>query len=315
MKKLERDSLLADRQAVLNILQSLPDEDPIGKLSFEARLQDIDEQLRRLEDEPDQLGSVALLFAGAPVIGSRSIEAGFSTKIISTFQDLVTKRVAAEEFGELGSRGRLPVRSPTKLAIREIVRGSVGFVLEEQSSNLEITDTAIKQAIDDVTQVITGTAASEHDKFEKVVEDVDPRLLVSLRDFFVTLDDFGATVRIIEQQTDAVLDQRAIRRARQRIDLTEIQQKESDDVKVQLLGLFPERRSFEMRLLDTGEVIHGSVAARYAEEYMRLIESQEEGLVGKKWRAKMRIREIHERNKPSRKLYRLLGLIERLPDT
>jgi hypothetical protein len=311
MKRLELEALVADREAVRAMLTALGDGDPIGRMSFSARLASLDEKIQRLAGQHETTGSVALLFAGGPVFGSRSIAAEFATTALRTFQDLVSKRIANEEFGRLGARGRIPERTPSTLAIRELVRGSVGFVLEENSQNTEIADTPIKKAIDDVAVMISRAAAESDEDFEASVETLDSRMLVSLRDFFRALDDSQATVRIVEAERDDSLTSEAVRRARIRVEATEVEDTESDTVLGELLGLLPEARKFEMKLLDTGEVIRGTVAAALASSWFELIEKPDEKLIGQLWRTKMRVREIRERNRPPRSLYTLLGLIER----
>lgn len=311
MKRLDMEALHADREAVLGVLARMDDDDLIGRLSFNARLTSIEAQLQELSSHKEHTGSVALLFAGEPVFGSRSISAEFATTVIKSFQDLVAKRIAGEEVGRLGSRGKVPERTPASLAIREIVRGSLGFVLEENSRNSALTDTPIKQAIDDVTVLIAQAADESDESYEASVETLDPRMLTSLRDFFRALDDGEASVRIVEEERDASLDSAAVRRARNRVDATEVEDAESDSVIGELLGLLPEARKFEMKLLGTGEVIRGTVAATLASKWFELIEKPDERLVGQIWRAKMRIREIRERNRPPRRLYTLLGLLER----
>lgn len=311
MKRLELEALLADRESVRSMLANFTDRDPIGRISFSARLAAIEDQIAKIQGRHESAGSVALMFSGTPVFGSRSIETDFAATVLKSFQDLVSKTISSEEFGRLGARGRVPERTASALSIRDLVRGSVGFVLEETSSNATLVDTPIKKAIDDVTVVITQAAAESDIDFEKSVETLDPRMLVSLRDFFRALDDGGAAIRIVEDERDASLDSQAVRRARTRVDSTDVSDTESDTVIGELLGLLPDSRRFEMRLLGASEVIRGTVAAALATQWLELIELPDEKLVGQIWRTKMKIREVRERNRPPRKLYSLLGLIER----
>lgn len=311
MKRLDLEALYADRETVQTMLAHLGEDDPIGRLSFSSRLAAIEAEIQRTAGLQEASGSVALMFSGQPVHGSRSIAADFATSVLKSFQDLVTKQIAGEEFGRLGTRGRLPERTPSTLAIRELVRGSVGFVLEEHSDNAELAETPIKKAIDDVTLIISQAAAESDEQFEASVETLDPRILVSLRDFFQALDDGGASVRIVEERRDESLDSQAVHRARVRVDATDVRDIESDAVVGELLGLLPDSRRFEMKLIDTGEVIRGSVASALAATWLKLIEMPEGKLVGRVWRTKMKIREIRERNRPPRNLYTLVGLIER----
>ncbi|MDA8095293.1 MAG: hypothetical protein M0T84_15570 [Betaproteobacteria bacterium] len=311
MKPLELEALTADRESVKTMLAEIPDSDPVGRLSFEARLASIEEDIARLENFHEATGSVALMFAGAPVQGSRAIHADFAAEVLKSFQDLVTKRISSEDLGPLGSRGRVPERTTSTLSIRDLVRGSMGFVLEETATNESMIDTPVKKAISDVASVITKAAAGSDEEFESTVETLDPRMLISLRGFFRALDESNASVRIVENERDESLDTNAIRRARTRVDATEVKDTEADDVIGELLGLLPSARRFEMKLVGTGNIIRGSVLPALAMTWLELIESPDERFVGQVWRAKMKIREVTERNRPPRYVYTLQGLIER----
>jgi hypothetical protein len=311
MRTLERQALLADQQAVRDLLARLPESDPLGRMSLEARLRDIEAQLAKLEATPDTVGSVALIFGGAPVQGSRSIAADFSTRAIHEFQDLVAKRLATEESGKLGSRGPIPLRSVVNLGITDLLRGSIGFVLEETGPNHELAPTNLKKAIDDVARMVAATAAESAEEFEGTLEAFDERLLVSLRDFFRTLDEKRATLRIVESEREVQLDAPAVHRGRERIDALQITEEESDTVIGELLGLLPGSRRFELKL-SNGEVIKGGVAPDVGPRYLELIGNPNQVPVGRIWRTKMRMRVIQQRSKVPRTLYTLVELIERM---
>ena len=238
MRALDKQSLIADRAAVLEILDSIPEDDELGRISFSERLAEIEAPLARYGgDENDHTGRVALIFDGDPVRGSRSVDAVFAGNALKTFQDLVSKRLAVEVFGELGARGPVPLRSRANLAVSNIVRGSVGFDVEEAIENEELADTAIKKAIDDVTSTIQKTAASDVAAFDEAIASLDHGFLVSLRAFFHNLDDSGAQVRIVDGGRDMTLDSAAVRRGRERVDNTEIDDREDDSIVGELLGL------------------------------------------------------------------------------
>jgi hypothetical protein len=95
--------------------------------------------------------------------------------------------------------------------------------------------------------------------------------------------------------------------------MIDIRDEESEQVVGELVGILPGSRRFEMKLLATGEIIKGTVAANVAPTYLTSIETPgQTPVVGRIWRAKMRIREITERNKEPRRLYTLIGLLEQL---
>jgi hypothetical protein len=312
MKKLERDVLLADRMAVASLLAEVGEDDPAARFTFTSRLEDIDEQLRRVDARTETLGEVALMFGGDPVIGSRSIDADFATRVIDAYQDLIDKQVATDEFGALAARGPVRQHQKTSLGIREILRGSIGFLLEENARQQEIDDTPIKKAMADVSKVIANTASPQDQDFEEAIAGVDPRSLVSLKVFFKALDDARATIRIVNAEEEHSLDVAAIERGRRRIEDTEIQENESDNIVGELIGFMPNRRWFELRLPGTDAVISGRVATAVTARYLELIEGPDERVLGSWWRTRMKTRVITERNKPPRTFYTLVGLLERV---
>lgn len=314
MNRLRQQSLQAERTTLQALLAAAEDDDPLGRFSLQDRLDEVEEELRQLEQHPDAEASVAIMFGGRPVTGSRAIDAEFATDVLRHFTDLVSKQIAADEEGGLGARGPIPNRHLNRLAIADVVRGSFGFVLEEQRENLPLADTPTKMAVEEIARIVATSASPNDEAFEAIVETLDDRRLVSLRDLFRKLDDSGATIRLVERDRDDSLDAQAIHRARERIDATEIEDRQSEQLRGRLLGLTPIGRRFDMRLSDTGALIRGTVAARYATEYLTLIERPGDNPVGKDWRVKMRIREIRERNKPPRMTYTLLGLLEELPE-
>lgn len=171
----------------------------------------------------------------------------------------------------------------------------------------------VKSAIDNVTRIVVSTASGSDDDFEREVDALDHRLLLSLREFFKTLDETQASLRIVEGERDAQLDSKAVHRGRQRVDMIEIKDDESAQIVGELLGILPGARRFEMKLYGTGEIIKGTVAANLAPTYLSSIEIPGEvPVVGRTWRVKMKVREITERNKEPRRLYTLVGLLEQI---
>ncbi|MBS1994696.1 MAG: hypothetical protein JSS86_00240 [Cyanobacteria bacterium SZAS LIN-2] len=310
MKALEREALLADREAVRTILAETPDSDPLGQLSFQSRLDAINARLEELERVVETRGSVALMFSGGPVLGSRAIDAIFVSNAVKTFQELVRKRVAGEERGELADFGPIPLRTQTNLAITDIVRGSMGFVLEESSHNENIADTAVKVAIDDVTQMVLSTSSENDAEFERAIESLDRRMHLALRKFFRTLDDGHASLRIVENERDVHLDVQSVHRGRMRVDAIDIREEESERLVGMITGILPDNHSFNM-VLESGEHIRGTVAAAAVTAYLNSIQFPgEEPIVGRRWRVRMKIREVTEANSPPRRVYRLLGVLE-----
>lgn len=315
MKRLELEALTADKAHVESLLATLPDTDYLGRSSLLSRLEVLDAEIAALGDAKETSASVALMFGGEPVFGSRAIDAEFTTRALGSFQHLVDRKIAVDDMGRLGSRGPIPAgANNSKLAITEIVRGSMGFVLEEWGSTLNVADSIAKSAVQDVSSLIFHTAADDAAAFEESIDDVDQRVLSALKEFFVALDDAHATVRIVAEDAEAALDRAAVARGRQRTEATEIAESEDDTVVGELFGILPNSKQFEMRLRGTQEIIKGSVTAQIARSYVELIEGTTPKVTGQMWRVKLKIREVRQRNKPPRKLYTLRGLLEQISD-
>lgn len=309
-RKLRLDGLRADRAAVHVLLfEAEQIGDPVGKLQYEYRLKQIEAEIRDLEGTPEHCASVALFFGGNPVLGSRGILADFAGSALSQFQQIVTKRFASAELGSLGTRGPVPLSDNTHLMITEIARGSFGFVLDEFSDQQSMCNTALKMVVNEVTDVVYHTAAPDDAAFEEVAEKLDQRSLIALKDFFVTLDTSNATVRIVEEDRDFLLDSPAVHRGRLRTEATTIDEK-NDDVIGELLGFLPEHRRYELRK-QSGEVISGAATKQATEQYISALHSPQ-GASGKVWRTKMSIRTIQRRNRAPKVVYTLLEFIEQV---
>jgi len=311
MRRLELEVLLADREAVRAMLTRTGSDDPVARLCLGARLSAIEAEIQRLAAAHETVGAVALVFSGTPVHGSHAIAADLAKCVLKPFQELVLRRIASDELGRPGGRGRMAERRPCTLAIHELLRGPLGFVLEEARATPELADTPVKKAIDDVAETIGQIAAEPEQEFEACLETLELQMLAALREFFQALDDGGTSVHIVEDKKETWLDVRAVHRARVRVEAADVQESELDDLVGELLGLLPDSRRFEMKVLASGEVIRGAVAPALASRCLEIIRDPEERLAGEVWRATMRVREIRERDRPARCCFTLLGLAGR----
>lgn len=313
LRRLELDALRSDLAAVNGLLEyATVADDPVGKLQYARRRHELEEQINRIANAPEHAAGVALFFGGGPVIGSRGIIADFAGRSLEKFQEMISKRFAALENGELGRRGPVPMKPSTQMMVTDVARGSFGFVLEEATDNHSLADTQLKQVVGEVSGLVARMASPDEDIFQAAVETVDQRLLIALREFFRSLDEAGATLRIVEDSRDQSLSQTDIARARQRAEAMEIEETESDSVVGELLGLVPMHRRFELKLRDTGDTIYGVVSSDLSQRYVAWLHDPSENPTGKSWRTKLRIREVRGRQGVTRKTYTLLGLLEQV---
>ena len=310
VKKMELDAVRAELAETESMLAAAKAEgDFVGELQFEEKINALSLRLGNLADAMEHLASVALYFGGRPVYGSKGIFADFAGKTLDSFQELVTKKFASLEMGDLGKRGPVPLKEASQLMITNVARGSFGFILEEAASNSSLTDTALRRVLDDVTEVIFRTSDLDESVFEEVAESLDQRMLSSLKDLFHTLDESAATLRIVEGQRDFLLDHAAIKRARNRTEAMEINEKDDQIILGELIGLLPATKRFEFRL-PNGQLLKGVVSATAADAYYSSVHDKRDAPVGKSWKARMKVREVKKRNSATKILYTLLALEE-----
>jgi hypothetical protein len=240
-----------------------------------------------LEQNPEQLASVALLFGGEPVKGSIGIDSAFAAEAVSTFQQLVTNVWASEE-GIVGRRGPVEHQNQSQLHITSLLHGSVGFLLEEVDEQSRLMPSALKQASDRATEIVVAFTATDDEPFQKILESVDNRVLGSTRDFLTRLYHGGATLHLVEGDTDLELTFPDVRRGYERAESANIEEIEQS-ISGQLLGLIPIGRKFEIRL-DSGELISGSVAPTLSESYLDHLKEQK--VVGQRCRGTIRNKRI-----------------------
>jgi len=307
LKKLAVQALQADLGSVRTLLDDVRNAgDYIGEVQLVAREAALRGELDAVQQMPTHKAAVGLFFAGGPVVGSRGIDADFAGKAISLFQDLVAKQLASEETGELGRRGPVPVRAAADLLMTNVVRGSVGIVLEEADTSDTFVDTALKTVVDHVLDTISAAAAPVHDDFERLLESMDPRFLRSLSELFGEMEDRHAVVRFVEDERELDLDYAAILRARERASAAEI-----DDQDVQMSGrlfLLPTARRFELNRGDGDAPIVGAIARGFSRESLARFLA-EDNHVGQRWVVRMHVRRVVRPNRPDKYAYTLLGLV------
>ncbi|RLK48870.1 hypothetical protein DFR31_1985 [Alkalispirillum mobile] len=270
--KLQIDALEAELAGVEALLGEASEiGDTVGKLQYQQRADELRAELDRLYTLHSPFASVALYFNGEPVLGSRGIAADFAGRALDTFQEIVSKVYAKCELGTIGERGRVPLQDSAGLMITGVTHGSFGFVLDELSDQEELHDTALKEVIHSVSQLLEDIGADSEQKFESTIEDIDARTLIALRNFFKDMDTASATVRLVDDERDFTLDEGAIHRGRLRTEATQIKE-DTQSVEGNLLGFLPEHRRFELQVA-SGEVVYGTASMEAAEQVQEAVES------------------------------------------
>jgi hypothetical protein len=305
-RKLKIDSILADLSAVNSLIEKAKMyNDAIGQSQFEDRKNLLEAELEEIQKEDVTNASVALIFGGKPVCGSRGISADFAGNILEKYQEIISKLYAKQELGALLATGRVPLKKNTELMVTEIARGSFGFILDELSDQMELTETALKTVVEEASLIIEKAGDENAKEFEDFLEDIDSRTLKSLKEFFTELDKNEATIKIIEDEKEYSLNIEEIHRAKLRVESTDIEEEE-EVVRGIILGVLPNHKKFEMRKQD-GEVIWGTVSIEALEFYAR-----NKTIVDQNWESTIIIKTIKPLNKPPRNVYRLTRFLKQI---
>lgn len=308
MVKLDRDQLAAEAAALASLLASLPANDYLSRVGLESRRDEVLQKLGQLDPVEERRAKVALYFGGEPVVGSIGVQAGFGTKVVSSFQDIVTKVWGTVEGGRIPAMGPIPDREASQLHITNLVHGSFGFLLEELDAQGEpLFESALRKAADQATEYIISFAGENEAKFSEAIEELNPRVFQSLRDFFGAVYRNKATFRVVEGEKDEKFDHQAVERAYHRAEASNVDE-EHVEVEGRLLGVIPMRRRFEFEPDGAQMIIEGKVGERFSQSYLERINTEQ--FAGRRWKAVMHKRIISKVGRQPSENYTLLELDE-----
>jgi len=202
----------------------------------------------------------AVYFGGAPVVGSRGIDATFASRALANYEDFVTKIWGQRQHGNLPASGPVRDRHDARLHITGVVHGSFGFELAELAGPEGPTSfegSPLRHAVDLATRAIIAAGESD-DALADAAEDLDGRAFAALREFYSVLKKGGASVRVVTDDLDRSFDVSAVLAAAERTQGTWAEQQDVP-VSGEFLGVLPERRTFEFRR-DDGLVLRGRVS-------------------------------------------------------
>lgn len=284
-QKRELDALVRDAEA---------DGDIVGKLNFLTRLDIVTEELGALAGRDARVAEVALLFEGAPVNGSRTIDATFAVQAIGYFQAIVTRLFASNLKGDLAQRGKIKGANLAALNIRGVATGSFGFILEEKEVRQSSTvKTPIREAVEEATELFNEFTQENEDDFLVDVDSINPRVFNSLAKFFRHLEKNDASMKANLPDRQFTFDRAGVERAYRRITAT--------NVKIEpvswpgtLVGLSPIKRTFDFKREGSEEIISGKFSHQVSQDYLERIEGDEGITLGDRFNARIEIGTIRK---------------------
>ena len=306
--KLDRDQLAAELGTLDHLLATLPTNDFAGRIGLESRRTRIREQLEALSTHEERKAKIALYFGGDPVIGSLGVEANFGTNAIGSFQDLISKVWSVQIAGDLQSMGPVSHREASRLHITNLVHGSFGFLLEELDDQGEpFFQSQLSKAADQVADYVASFASENEAIFAQAIEDLNPRVFQSIKDFFGFMHKGQATFRMVEGERDVKFDRYAVERAWSRAEASKVDE-EHIQVEGRLLGVIPMRRRFEFEPDGESHIIEGKVDEKFGQTYLEKINTEQ--FSGRRWKALLHKRIVVRVGRLPTERYTLLELVE-----
>lgn len=307
MSKLTKAALESELAALRSLLAESDGEDPLGSISLSERADEIQVQLDLLGVEKHH-ADVTLLFYGRPVDGSKGVDAEFAGKALQAYQSALSKHMNSLTGRALGQRGPIPERKLSRMNIVDVVHGSFGFRLEEDSEELQLFDTSLRDAVQAISKILGDIASPSETVFENAIEEIDSRTFISVKGLIELLRNEEARFKIVEDESEEEFDDAKIERAYQRVERTEVIENE-DQISGVLVGVLPVARRFEFHLEGTEEFISGPIDARLSTDFLERIENDEQ-VIGRNLQASVRIRKIRRPDGREKIDYILTGLLD-----
>lgn len=146
-----------------------------------------------------------LFFTGDPVYGSRGIDAHFASTVLLPFLEMVKSEYAAEKHGHVGERGPRRDEDEARLLLTGLPRGSFGLELSHPESEDLFAEEQLSNVLIKLTELFASAGKSDED-FVHALEEVSPRVYARLPDFFKSIHDHGANIRMQTGDLEFALD-------------------------------------------------------------------------------------------------------------
>lgn len=281
LKKTDIPLLIAELSELDTMLAGLNPKSITARMSLQERKEAVEERLQELGQQPETAAFVQLLFTGTPVLDTRAIDASFAADAIYSYQDIITKATAVRR-GSLGQRGVIAgaTTEQARFYLTGLVRGSFGFVLEENPNGNSLFDTSLKNIVQDVTGKMSKFCNLTEDEYGVFIQDLDKRLFASFKTFFKLLHESGAQLKVVEADGRFEFNERNINNAYRRVEATQVDEEESE-IEGTLLGLTPISGTFDF-LSSNNTAYTGKIAPAFTSDYRNQVDQGEFFQAGRK---------------------------------
>lgn len=263
------EALEADRAFAQHQIDNLP-QNPWGtaRLMWEQRLAELNRQIEAEKINSTKSASVALIFDGLPVVGQSDIRLDFSADALTAYQKIIAASLAILTDKQIAHKGKIKGSGRSKLYIRDIVRGSMGFILEEMSpSQDDMFNSPLKNAVENATMFLTALNTLSNEEFNSTIDSSEPRLVAAVQKFAKVLKDAGATTKIVGDEQKLSLSIEEVHRLSDRFTAVDIRE-ESTIIDGFLLGVLPDSQNFELELVGADGILKGTATDELVEKYV-----------------------------------------------
>ena len=265
MNQKEYAYLQSEKNSLVHLIQTAPEEAVIDRMSLEARLDEVESELRQYSAQqlPVQ-GSIT--FRGKPVSGSQAIESVFASKILDNFSTMIAAKASSYQ-GALSSSGVIPNHDAYRLNITGTAIGSFGFVFEEKTTDQPAFNgvrSPVESALMDSMEFFEILRKKDVEKLADAIENTDDRVLKEYREFLKTLSDHGAACTFeSNSRFFRFRDVDEIQYFSKQIGVENIIESDIEDSVGQLIGALPSERKFDFRVEGEEQIMRGKFSPTF----------------------------------------------------
>ena len=250
----QRDFLKAQIMELDRLLESIGDH-PLMSPAYRQRKKELENELSNLP-VGDKEPRTVLFFTGRPVQGSLGIDAGFASRILHSFQSMVSSEHAHVWHDPPGSRGRLGGERESRLLLTGLPRGSFGLELSKANDAEPSNEIRLAKTLAHVTRLIESAGRSDED-FAIELEMAPDRIIKNLRNFLGIITKGNAGVRMESGDFQCTLNPAQAREAYERVSSTTTRDDNVEEKGI-FKGLLLESRRFDFTN-DVEETISGKL--------------------------------------------------------
>lgn len=226
----------------LENLLGLANNDPFMSKSLSLKIKALKDKLENITEDFNE-ATVALLFSGNAVSGSRGIKIDFISKVLKPFQELIKTETTKIKYGIVGKRGKTRDIDDAELYLTALPTGSFGVQLTQLNKNNIFSETEVDKAIENVMNLVNAATSSD-EAFEEIVSITAPRSLNNLKLFLKEIDNENSILKFEKDNETLEISTENIHKGYERIN-SAITDEEVIEVRGTLRGVLLDSGKFE----------------------------------------------------------------------